>query len=115
MSEEYRYVLGTFEGKKHLLFCRVTPDFNQPDEFVVNVSYRTYDFMDEDFKNIQIVRIDNKGKPLHLDELWKEGKPKRFLNWRGSKRELFYRALEKIQEDWKRYAKKWKKNKGYKS
>lgn len=80
-------------------------------EFVVNISYS--DFTREEPKRVQIVRIDNVGKPLHVDQLWREGEPKKRLDWRGTRWELFSKAVEKLKKDWRKYARRWDKNKGY--
>lgn len=111
MADEFKYRLGTFEGKDHFVFWKAVPNLNDPEEFVVNISYRTFE--EGEPENIQIVRIDNRGKNIHLDKLWEEGGPKKFLHWEGSKLELFSRALKELQNNWKKYAKKWKRNREY--
>lgn len=70
------------------------------------------DFVDGEPKRIQIVRIDNEGKPLHMDQLWREGNPKRWLDWRGNRWEKFSRAIEELKENWKRYAENWEGSRG---
>lgn len=59
---------------------------------------------------MEIVRIDNVGKPLHMDQLWKEGNPKKELDWKGDKWELFYRSYRELKENWREYARRWSQN-----
>jgi hypothetical protein len=82
MAVKFEQKLGSFRGKTHLLFWAARPDMDILEEFVVNISYS--DFTDGEPKRVQIVRIDNAGKPLHMDQLWKKGKPKKKLDWCGS-------------------------------
>lgn len=103
--------LGKFKGKTHLLFWEARPNLDELEEFVANISYT--DFSEGEPHRVQIVRIDNAGKPLHMDQLWKEGKPKKELNWEGDRWELFSRALKELQENWRKYCKRWERSKGY--
>ena len=64
-------------------------------------------------RGVQIVRIDDVGKPLHMDQLWREGEPKRGLNWRGTRWELFSRAVKELKGNWREYARRWDRNRGY--
>ncbi|KXA95601.1 hypothetical protein AKJ36_00220 [candidate division MSBL1 archaeon SCGC-AAA259I07] len=111
MAVKFEQKLGTYEGKVHLLFWEARPDMDSLEEFVVNISYP--DFSGEEPRRVQIVRIDNVGKPLHLDQLWREGTPKKKLGWRGSKWEVFSRAVSELKKNWKKYAKRWDRNRGY--
>lgn len=111
MSVKFEQKLGAFGGKIHLLFWEARPDMDDLKEFVVNISYS--DFINGEPKRIQIVRIDNVGKPLHVDQLWREGEPKKKLDWRGTRWELFSRAVEELRENWKKYARRWDRNRGY--
>lgn len=111
MADRFEQKLGTFEGKKHLLYWEARPNLDDLEEFVVNISYA--DFQGGEPTRIQIVRIDNAGKELHMDELWKDSRPKRWLDWRGDRWELFSQALEELEENWKLYARRWKRNQGY--
>lgn len=70
MTVKFEQKLGVFKGKTHLLFWEARPDMDNLREFVVNISYS--DFAEGEPKRVQIVRIDNVGKPLHMDQLWEE-------------------------------------------
>ncbi len=105
MVDRFEKKLGTYKGRKYLLYWEARPNIDELEEFVVNISYS--DFINGEPKRIQIVRIDNVGKPLHIDQLWREGNPKRWLNWRGSRWKKFSLAIEELKENWKRYAKNW--------
>lgn len=61
--------LGEYKDKTHLLFWEVRPNMDDIDEFVVNISYSV---LSPEPERIQIVRIDNVNKSLHIDELWKK-------------------------------------------
>lgn len=111
MSVKFEQKLGVYRNRTHLLFWEARPDMDILDEFVVNVSYS--DFMDKEPKRIQIVRIDNVGKPLHVDQLRRDGKPKKELDWRGNRWDLFSRAVKELKKNWKKYAKRWDRNGGY--
>lgn len=111
MAVKFEQKLGAFKGKTHLLFWEARPDMDNLEEFVVNISYS--DFAGGEPRRVQIVRIDNVGKPLHMDQLWKEGEPKKELNWRGTRWELFSRAVEELNNNWRKYARRWDRNRGY--
>lgn len=78
---------------------------------MVNLSYA--DFVGGEPRRIQIVRIDNVDKPLHMDELWKDGRPKRWLDWSGTRWELFSQTLEELNDNWGLYAERLARNRGY--
>lgn len=111
MAVKFEQKLGTYKGRIHLLFWEARPDMDSLKEFVVNISYS--DFLDGEPRRVQIVRIDNVGKPLHLDQLWRQGEPKKKLDCRGSNWEVFSRAVNELKEGWRKYAKRWDRNKGY--
>ena len=111
MTARFEQKVGVYEGRTHLLFWEARPNLDELDEFVVNLSYA--DFAGVDPQRIQIVRIDNVDKPLHMDQLWKEGRPKQWLDWSGSRWEQFSRALEELHDNWRLYAERWERHRGY--
>lgn len=111
MSVNFERKLGVFRGRNHLLFWEGRPDMDTLEEFIVNVSYS--EFKRGGPERIQIVRIDNVGKPLPTDQLWRTDKPKKVLNWRGNRWELFSKAVEELRGNWRRYARRWERNRGY--
>lgn len=111
MTVRFEQKVGTYDGRTHLLYWEARPNLDELDEFVVNISYA--EFLDSEPRRIQIVRIDNVDKPLHMDELWKDGRPKRWLDWSGSRWERFSRALEELNDNWQLYAERWARNRGY--
>jgi hypothetical protein len=111
MTARFDQKVGTYEGRSHLLYWEARPNLDELHEFVVNLSYA--DFVNGEPRRIQIVRIDNVDKPLHMDELWKDGRPKRWLDWPGSRWELFSRALEELHDNWQLYAERRARNRAY--
>ena len=111
MTVRFEQKVGTYDGRTHLLYWEARPNLDELAEFVVNISYA--DFVNGEPTRIQIVRIDDVDKPLHMDELWKDGRPKRWLDWHGSRWELFSRALEELHDNWQLYAERWARNRGY--
>lgn len=106
MSKEDKFEekLGTFKTKTHLLTWVL---YRNIDEFVINVSFPKFP------QRVQIVRIDNRGKPLHMDRLWKENDIKKPLNWSGNVWENFSKAYNLLEKNWKEYARKYDNKKGY--
>ena len=111
MGVRFEQKLGSFRGKTHLLFWETRPDMDILKEFVVNISYS--DFTGGEPKKVQIVRIDDVGKPLHMDQLWREGEPKKRLNWRGTRWELFPGAVKELKGNRREYARGWDRNRWY--
>lgn len=111
MPEQFEQKIGRFNGRTHLLYWEARPNLDELDAFVVNISYA--DLSGSGPRRVQIVRIDNVDKPLHMDELWKDGQPKRWLDWPGTRWERFGRALAELHDNWRRYARRWSRHRGY--
>lgn len=93
MSDTLETQLGTYDGREYRLTVRVTPSFNEPEDFAVVVFYTT-----TEGESVQIARIDTEHDHVHFDRLYKRGQPTDPVDMD------LWEAWTHLQSNWRTYA-----------
>lgn len=93
MSERLETQLGTYQGREYRPTVRVTPSFNNPDEFTVVVFYTR-----PGGESVQIARIDTEHDHVHFDRLYRRDHPKDPIDMD------LWEAWVHLQNNWRTYA-----------
>lgn len=100
MGESIEYGLGEYRGRQYFIRGNAEPDYNHPEEFFVNVHYKTA----EEYSNIEIALIDTEHGYTHFHQLYREHQPTKEFS--GD----FWDAMHYLEEDWRRYARLYWEN-----
>ncbi len=93
------YKIGEYKGVKVLLYWEAQSSTDEPVEFSTGLTY--FDRKTE--KRVKLARIDNSHGRVHIHRFWRGQKKGEDLKWRGDNLELFWRAIEYLQDNWKNF------------
>ncbi|WP_435065162.1 DUF7718 family protein [Halobaculum sp. EA56] len=90
----FEYRLGRYADREYFLSARARPGFEDPEEFAVVVHYNdpTTD------ESVQVARVDTAHGHVHIDRLYRRGRPKDELDLN------FWDAVEFVEERWRTFA-----------
>lgn len=94
MSEHATSILGTFRDRTYYLTIRVTPSFNDVEEFSATVHYSD----PATDREIQIARIDTEHGYTHFDRLYRRDQQKDPIDVD------VWEAATLLEENWRQYA-----------
>ena len=106
ITSKTTYELGTCQDHIVFLHCNVTPGWDDPEKFVVELFYKELKLPDFEEEKHAIARIDNKshgGEP-HLDKEFETERSKEFDDW------YVYTAWDHLEENWRKYTRRYLSN-----
>ncbi|MFB6100885.1 MAG: hypothetical protein ABEK16_06480 [Candidatus Nanohalobium sp.] len=105
MPKSSKIELGSLEGDKYFLFVEVNPSWDDPEKFVATVYYRELNPETLKEEKTEIARIENKAHgSCHMDQLFRQGEPKKEMDVD------VYQAWQHLEDNWKKYARRYKDN-----
>lgn len=105
MPDDYERKLGELGGRTYLLFIKVWPSWNDPEEFVAAIVRRQIDPDTGESESDQIARIDNRAHGYtHIDRLWTREQGMGEFYGGG------HDAWERLRENWRKYAQRYERN-----
>ena len=93
------FALKSYRGREYYLFHYDKPE---PGEFCVNVYYEDPDTEE----NVEIARVDTAHNSVHFDQLHRRDQPVKEVDW------TYGEAIERLTENWRKYAETYEKNHG---
>lgn len=106
ITSKTTYELGTCKGQLVFLHSNVTPGWDDPEKFVVEIFYKEVEIPSFNEVKHTVARIDNKshgGEP-HMDQEFKTDSPKKFNDWN------VYSAWKHMEENWRKYVRRYFRN-----
>ena len=100
MSEKATSSLGDYYDRTYYLTIRVTPSFNDVEEFAVSVHYRNPDAEE----TVQVARIDTEHGYTHFDKLYRRDQPKEPIDVD------VWEAAECLEANWRQYAQSYEQS-----
>lgn len=97
VTDETTSQLGDYQGRRYFLTIRVTPSFNEIEEFGVVVYY----LKPETGTTVQIARIDTSHGFVHFDRLYHRARPKDPIDVD------VWEAANLLATNWRRYARSY--------
>lgn len=105
MAEHVTWTLGSYRGQPYYLTVRVTPSFDEAEDFSVTVHYA--DPSTEE--TVQVARIDTDHGYTHFDRLYRRDRPKDPIDVD------VWEAATLLEENWRRYARSFEdRSRGWK-